>query len=368
MNILILDNSIGITGALKAIIDTVEPLKEKHNFIFVLQNESTVTEYVKSKGFKTYNLQFTEVSKSVTKNIFYPFQLVYNSIKLYQIAKKESINIIEVNDLYNLTGNLTKLFLNVKLITHVRRMPESFPLFIYKIWCAIHVKQSDLILPVSNANARIFHEHKKVVVLYDPIVKETKKFEYTIQTKKKLTILYLANYTRGKGQNNLIDFISEYIKEYNSTNFCVKFVGFDFDLKNNQNYKEELTTQIKDLKLDDFFIVGNGAKNIYNEIKEADIMLNLSDSESLSRVTMEALYFGIPIIATNVGGTNEMIEDNVNGYLIEKGDVKDFNKKLNDLINNEMTRKSMSEKKNLVEIKFNSEKISKKLEELYLNL
>jgi glycosyltransferase involved in cell wall biosynthesis len=55
-------------------------------------------------------------------------------------------------------------------------------------------------------------------------------------------------------------------------------------------------------------------RKVGDEISKCDIMLNFSDSESLSRVTMEALYtMELPIIATNVGGTNEMIIHEHNG-------------------------------------------------------
>ncbi len=49
--------------------------------------------------------------------------------------------------------------------------------------------------------------------------------------------------------------------------------------------------------------------------------LNVSSSEGVPVSIMEAQSFGIPVIATNVGGTRELIENGVNGYLLEK-DVK----------------------------------------------
>ncbi len=53
-----------------------------------------------------------------------------------------------------------------------------------------------------------------------------------------------------------------------------------------------------------------------------DLFLNLSETEGIPVTIMEAQSAGIPVLATNVGGTSEIV-NNENGFLIEK----DFNLK-----------------------------------------
>lgn len=48
-----------------------------------------------------------------------------------------------------------------------------------------------------------------------------------------------------------------------------------------------------------------------------DLFLNLSDSEGLPVSIMEAMSFGVPCVATDVGGTAELVRDGVNGLLID---------------------------------------------------
>lgn len=63
-----------------------------------------------------------------------------------------------------------------------------------------------------------------------------------------------------------------------------------------------------------------------------DCFVNTSSSEGLPVSVMEACSFGIPILATDVGGTSEIVQDRVNGYLLrpdfEPGDlagkIRDF--------------------------------------------
>jgi len=60
------------------------------------------------------------------------------------------------------------------------------------------------------------------------------------------------------------------------------------------------------------------ADNDYN------LFINLSSSEGIPVSIMEACSYGIPILATNVGGSSEIVDDGYNGFLVEK-DFSDEN-------------------------------------------
>ncbi len=47
-----------------------------------------------------------------------------------------------------------------------------------------------------------------------------------------------------------------------------------------------------------------------------DLFVNVSESEGIPVSIMEAISFGIPVIATDVGGTGEIIRNGLNGYLL----------------------------------------------------
>ena len=48
-----------------------------------------------------------------------------------------------------------------------------------------------------------------------------------------------------------------------------------------------------------------------------DVFVNVSESEGLPVSIMEASSFGIPVIATDVGGTSEIVKNGYNGYLLD---------------------------------------------------
>lgn len=369
MNILIIDNSIGTTGALNAIIESIAPLRSKHVFLFVVPAEGTTADLLRGHGFTVVQLPFIEISRSMGRNLLYPFRLLRNAWKISRIVKREHISVIQVNDLYNLTGLVAKRFVNVKVITHVRRMPESFPFRLYQWWVKQHERSADRILPVSNANARIFQQTPKTEVFYDPLPPQEITFDYNAAARPVFQLLYLANFTTGKGQNHALAALKDLHERRPEIAVQLHFIGSDFGWEKNRQYRNDLEQWAKDNGIAALVTFSDGTSNIAEPIARADIMLNFSDSESLSRVSMEALYFGVPLIATNVGGTNEMVIDSWNGLLVEKGDVPAMSAALELLLESEELRATFSRNgKTHVAAHFAPDVLSLQLEAIYSSL
>lgn len=79
-----------------------------------------------------------------------------------------------------------------------------------------------------------------------------------------------------------------------------------------------------------------------------------SINEGLSMSLIESLGNSVPILATAVGGTTELLIDGVNGYYIKR-DVRDIAQKIEYIFDNESLRKTMERKsKEIYELKFTS--------------
>jgi glycosyltransferase involved in cell wall biosynthesis len=61
-------------------------------------------------------------------------------------------------------------------------------------------------------------------------------------------------------------------------------------------------------------------KQVFACLKQADVFILNSSYEGLPHVVLEAMTAGIPVIATNAGGTQEVVEDCKTGLLIPVGD------------------------------------------------
>jgi N-acetyl-alpha-D-glucosaminyl L-malate synthase BshA len=62
--------------------------------------------------------------------------------------------------------------------------------------------------------------------------------------------------------------------------------------------------------------------NIREKLGQADLFLLPSQLESFGLAALEAMACEVPVIATNAGGVPEVVENGVDGYLVEPGDVK----------------------------------------------
>ena len=101
----------------------------------------------------------------------------------------------------------------------------------------------------------------------------------------------------------------------------------------------------KDKKI--IFLGNKELKEIPAIIKSTDIFVNPSYSEGLPTSVMEACAGGCAIVATDVGGTNEIITDGVNGFLYEPKNEVDLENKIKYLIENPDIRKEFGEKAKL---------------------
>lgn len=62
------------------------------------------------------------------------------------------------------------------------------------------------------------------------------------------------------------------------------------------------------------------SEELWNEYREADVLVLPSHSEGLPLVIMEAMSMGLPVIATDVGGVSELVVNGKTGFLLEHGD------------------------------------------------
>lgn len=75
------------------------------------------------------------------------------------------------------------------------------------------------------------------------------------------------------------------------------------------------------------FFMGNLSNaGAYSEY--ADLFMLTSNYEGLPMVILEAMSFGRPVVASDVGGISEIVEDDVNGYTV-KNNAQDFAIKIN---------------------------------------
>ncbi|MBN1869504.1 MAG: glycosyltransferase [Candidatus Omnitrophica bacterium] len=101
-------------------------------------------------------------------------------------------------------------------------------------------------------------------------------------------------------------------------------------------------------------------------LRAADICVLPSLSEGMSNAIMEYMEAGKPVIATNVGGNPELIEDGVNGFLVEKGDIEGLKYALLALLEDKEKSAAMGKKgQERILGEFSTEKMLKDYENIF---
>ena len=77
-------------------------------------------------------------------------------------------------------------------------------------------------------------------------------------------------------------------------------------------------------------------------LKSSEILVVPSRTESIPQVIKEAFYLKVPVIATNVGGIPELVTHEKTGILIPPEDPEKLTIAINNLLNNEETRRNLA--------------------------
>ncbi len=103
---------------------------------------------------------------------------------------------------------------------------------------------------------------------------------------------------------------------------------------------DESVKLIHEKHLNHFRLLGRKS-NVESYVNMMDIGVLATFTEGISNAIMEYMAFGKPVVATAGGGTNEIVEDNITGYLVKLKDPADMAEKIDFLLRNQEIREDM---------------------------
>jgi glycosyltransferase involved in cell wall biosynthesis len=180
---------------------------------------------------------------------------------------------------------------------------------------------------------------------------ETAKLKKKLGLKNERVILFVGRIIFPKGIQDLLE-ATKHLKDVK-----VIIIG-------DGNYLSELKKQYPWAT----YLGNKGHDEIIPYLALTDIFVNPSYAEGLPTSVLEAGAAGLPIIATDVGGTREIIQDGKNGYLIKPKDVDGLKRKLIKLLDDTRLKSKFGKNiqvtvKQNFDIQTNSKKIQKLLRE-----
>jgi glycosyltransferase involved in cell wall biosynthesis len=134
-----------------------------------------------------------------------------------------------------------------------------------------------------------------------------------------------------KGFSRLID----------AAEVCAKQADVGFVLFGDGPLRSALAERIAELKLESRFLLGGFTGELDRYLPHFDIFAQSSYTEGLPNVILESLAAGVPVVATAVGGTPELVDDGENGFLVPAGDVLALSRRLLELLGDPRRREAM---------------------------
>lgn len=195
---------------------------------------------------------------------------------------------------------------------------------------------------------------KNLLVIPNPLSFESQEIS-SVKNKK---IIAVGSYSFNKGYDLLLKIWSE---------IETKFPDWELNIYGRIT-KEKLQTEAENLNLKKIHFF-EPVFDIQKKYLESSIFVLPSRSEGFGMVLIEAMSCGLPVISFDCPhGPKEIISNGKDGFLIENGNINEFSKKIETLINDENLRQEMGKTAKLNSKKFNAEAIVKCWDQLLKSL
>lgn len=189
------------------------------------------------------------------------------------------------------------------------------------------------------------------------------KVKNPFKDKKSLKLVATGSLTPSKGQLDIVRAVAALNERGINTELCL--IGGNGP----KEYEDKIHKIIKEHKLKDKIHLAGHQKNPLALVALADVGVMASRREAFGRVTFEYMAVKKAVVGTNSGGTPEMVEPGVNGYLYKNGDIEDMANKLKNYAENRKLIKkhganSYKKARSMMSGEFTAEKVFAKVQKV----
>ncbi len=358
---------LGYGGAETGCFDIAHYLPENNCKSYIVTSGGELLKFVDRKKVKIFKLPVQ------SKNLLLIF---INAIILIGIILLNNISIVHARSRAPAWSCLFASKLTGRKFVTTFHGTYNFKSNLKKFYNSVMVR-SDLIIAGSNFifshikenYSRYLNNKKKFLVIFRGInvdyfdssttlESDEKKLlkEWDIEKDKKI-ILLPGRLTSWKGQEVFIEAINLINIEIGYEAFYAVILGSD---QGRELYKKKLIRLSEQYRISKQIRFIDNCKNMALAYKVSDIIVSASNEpEAFGRVSVEAQSMGKPIIASNIGGSNETIINEKTGFLFESNNAKSLSKQILRVLNMDETSLKMigiEARKNATQ-RFNVEKM-----------
>lgn len=305
-----------ITGSVVSALNTADALRGQVEFFWTSPPNPALASRVQ----RWEPIQVPLPRRQFRSALAFPPSLAVQALHLARWARRHRLDVLHINDFYNLLGVAARPLLRaLPLVYHVRLMPDAYLRPVWKPLVATACAAADRVLCVSRAVQRAIPWASQV--LHDGAPVPARPRGPAAPQGQPLRVLVLSNFIAGKGQDLALEAFR--LAHARAPQLRLSFVGGDLGLPRNQAFRAQLQGRVRDLGLDhvvDFSPFASDPGDVY---RSADILLNLSESESFSMVCLEGLLHRLPLVASDCGGPRELFEHKASGLLVPNRGVQE---------------------------------------------
>lgn len=314
-NILFLHSSSELYGSDRSLLNIIKGLnKEKYKINVILPCEGELVKEIK----KVNNVEVTIKNIAVLRRknlsikglIKYFIDFIKSYIFLKKFIKTNKIDLVYTNTSVIFIGGIVAKHLHIKSIWHIREIITNK--YENKIISYIINKYSDLIIANSTNTLNSLNIDKsKGRVIYNSIIpsKNIKNIKHN-----NFIVGMAGRINRWKGQKLFVDALEIIVKK--DTEIVFEIAGEVY--KGEEHIKDDLIQYIKEKNLQERITLLGQIENMEDFYNHLDIFVLPSiKPEPFGLVILEAMQYGVPVVATNHGGPTEIIKNGDNGILFE---------------------------------------------------
>ena len=358
---------LGYGGAETGCFDIAHYLFENNCSSFLITNGGPLTKFINKKKVKYIRLPVN------SKN---PIIMLLNTILISVIVFFYNIDIIHARSRAPAWSCFLASKITRKKFVTTFHGTYNFKSKIKKFYNSVMLR-SDLVIAGSNFIFSHIKENykeylnnsKKFLVIFRGInidyfdasttftEDEDKLFKsWNLEVEKK-TILLPGRITEWKGHEMFIEAMNKINIQLGHKSFKAVILGSD---QGRDLYKKKLIRLVEQYRMNDQIKFVDHCENMPLAYKISDLIVSTSiEPEAFGRIAVEAQSMEKPIIASNLGGSQETIVNNKTGILFDAGDSDDLSKKIIEFFNfDKSTIEQMGkEGRKNVSAKFNVEKM-----------
>ena len=347
--ILLLHSSNDMYGASRIVLQVIDILiKAKYEVHIILPYNGVLNKIITDKGAScsTYNLGVLRkkyLSLKGLYNRFLKIKMAKNYISNY--IDKHHIDLLYTSTSVIISGGLAAKKRGIPNISHIHEIPTGNKL--YEIFTGLFARHfSTKVIAVSNSVAKHWRSYLKknqLIKVYNGIVfpfaktpNNTKK-----KTDQNITVTSIGRLVPGKGHKYFVEVAKELLKFNNQYQFLI--VGDTFS--GYESYEEELKKLVTQNDLNQTIHFLGYRTDIEAILSKSDLVFHSSIvPDSLPTVLFEAIKMRVPVVATELAGAVEILDNGNCGLLLPLNNAKKAANMINDYIENEKLKISNIEK------------------------